>query len=290
MKIGSHVSIAGGLLGAAKEAHSYGANTFMVYTGAPQNTIRVPLEKMKIEEGHQFMEENGLSDFVVHAPYIINLASYKENIAELATSFLKTELERTEAFGSRYLVLHPGAYTDKDLDYGINKIAEGLNMVLTEQMKPIICLETMAGKGSEVGRNFSELARIIEKVELKEKIGVCFDTCHTNDSGYDIVNDFDNVMKEFDETIGLERLHVFHVNGSLNAKGAKKDRHANIGADESNPKGRDNIGFDALYRIVHSKYAKDKILILETPWLDKNTNLYKEEIHLLRNGKNEQHE
>jgi len=281
-KIGSHVSMTGGLIAAAKEAASYNADTFMIYTGAPQNTKRSPIEKLKIEEGHKFMAEHNLSDIVVHAPYIINLASYKNEIFELATSFLKTEIERTTAIGSNYIVLHPGSYTDKTAEYGIRRIADGLNTVIDNDTKPFICLETMAGKGTEVGRSFDELASIIEKVEFKEKIGVCFDTCHTHDSGYDIINNFDKVMKEFDDIIGLERLKVFHINGSLNICGAKKDRHANIGADESNPKGKDMIGFDVIYNIVHSKYAEGKILILETPWLDKNTNLYKEEIAMLR--------
>ncbi len=284
-KIGSHVSISGGLIGAAKEAASYNADTFMIYTGAPQNTRRSPIEKLKIEEGHIYMKKHNLSDIVVHAPYIINLASYKEDTYELAVSFLKTEIERTTAIGSDYIVLHPGSYTDKTAEYGIQRIADGLNMVISAETKPFICLETMAGKGSEIGRSFEELAQIIEKVKLKEKIGVCFDTCHTHDSGYDIINNFDNVMKEFDEIIGLDRLKVFHINGSLNVRGAKKDRHANIGADETNPKGRDMIGFDAIYNIVHSKYAENKILILETPWLDKDTNLYKEEIAMLKGDK-----
>ena len=140
----------------------------------------------------------------------------------------------------------------------------------------------MAGKGSEVGRNFEELKAIIDKVDRKEKIGICLDTCHLHDSGYDIVNDFDNVMKHFDNIIGLDKVKVIHINGSLNKCGAKKDRHANLGADETNPKGKDFIGFDAIYNIVHSSYLKDKIFILETPWLDAKTNLYKEEIARLR--------
>lgn len=285
LKIGSHVSMSGGLLGAAKEAASYGADTFMIYTGAPQNTRRKPIEDLKIEEGHAFMKEHGLSDIVVHAPYIINLASYKENTYELATSFLAEEIRRTAAIGSNYIVLHPGAFTQRDLDYGVDRIADGLNSILTKETAPFICLETMAGKGTEVGRNFEELARIIDKVTLNEKIGICFDTCHTHDSGYDIIEHFDEVLEEFDKTIGLDRLKVFHINGSLNPKGAKKDRHANIDATEDNPRGKDFIGFDALYRIVHHPITEGKPLILETPWLDKKTNLYKEEIEMLRKGR-----
>ncbi|WP_317367622.1 deoxyribonuclease IV [uncultured Tyzzerella sp.] len=282
MKIGSHVSMSGGLIKAAKEANSYGANTFMIYTGAPQNTKRSPIEKLKIEEGKDFMAKNNISDIVVHAPYIINLASYKEDTYSLAIDFLKQEIERTTAIGSDYIVLHPGSFTDKTLEYGIERIANGLNQVLTKDTKPFVCLETMAGKGSEIGRNFEELKAIIDKIEIKEKIGICLDTCHLHDSGYDIINDFDNVMEHFDDVIGLDRVKVIHINGSLNKCGAKKDRHANLGADETNPKGKDFIGFDAIYNIVHSNYLKNKIFILETPWIDSKTNLYKEEIERLR--------
>ncbi len=283
MFIGSHVSIAGGLLGAAKEAYSYNANTFMVYTGAPQNTVRKPLSDLKISEGQEFMEEHGIAEIVVHAPYIINLASYKENTYTLAKEFLAKELERADAFGSKYLILHPGAYTDKSLEYGIERIIEGLNSVINAGIPDItICLETMAGKGSEIGQSFQELKRIIDGVDKKQYMGVCFDTCHTHDSGYDIVNDFDGVINEFDNIIGLDRLKVFHINGSLNVKGAKKDRHANIGADETNPKGVDHIGFEAINYIVHHEKTQGRPFILETPWISKTENLYKQEIARLR--------
>lgn len=287
LKIGSHVSMSGGLLGAAKEAYSYGANTFMIYTGAPQNTKRSPMEKLKVKEGKAFMEAYGLSDIVIHAPYIINLASCKEDTYQLARDFLKLEIERTTELGSNYLVLHPGSFTTETLEYGIERIINALNEVLTEDTKPTICLETMAGKGSEVGRCFEELKAIIDGVKLKDKIGVCFDTCHVHDSGYDIVDNFDEVIEEFDRIIGLDRLKVFHLNGSLNVCGARKDRHANLGADEDNPKGKDHIGREALYRIVHHPAAAGKPIILETPWLDKKTNLYKEEIAFLRGDSNE---
>jgi len=280
--IGSHVSMSGGLIAAAKEAHSYGANTFMIYTGAPQNTKRKAIADLKINEGTAFMKENGISHIVVHAPYIINLASCKPSIYELAKTFLTSEIERTEAIGSDYIVIHPGSYTEKDASYGINKIVEALNEVLTPDTKPLICLETMSGKGSEIGRNFEELATIIGNVKLKEKLGVCFDTCHTHDSGYNIVHDFEGVLEEFDSIIGLNYLKVFHLNGSLNETGARKDRHANIGADINNPKGKDHIGLNTFLKIVKHPICQDKPLILETPWLDHKTNLYKEEIALLR--------
>ena len=282
LKIGSHVSISKGLLGAAKEAYSYGATTFMIYTGAPQNTKRSPLENLKIKEGKAFMAAHGISDIVIHAPYIINLASYKEETYNLAKEFLALELERTTAIGSNYLVLHPGSFTDKTYEYGVERIAAALNEVLTPETQPIICLETMAGKGKEIGRSFEELRDIIDRIELKDKIGVCFDTCHVHDSGYDIVENLDEVFAEFDRIIGLDRLKVFHINGSLNPRGAKKDRHANLGATEDNPKGKDYIGKEALYRLVHHPAAQGNPVILETPWLDKKTNLYKEEIAYLR--------
>lgn len=286
MLIGSHVSISGGLLGAAKEAYSYGANTFMVYTGAPQNTVRKPLSDLKIEEGRAFMAEHGIEDIVVHAPYIMNLASYKEDTFTLAKDFLFKEAERASAFGSRYLVVHPGAFTDKSAEYGIERIAEGINEVIGRGIPDIfICLETMAGKGSEVGRNFSEIKAVIDLIDKKEYMGVCFDTCHVHDSGYDIINDFDSVIDDFDKTIGLDRLKVLHINGSLNICGAKKDRHANIGADETNPKGSDKIGFDAIYNIVHHPKTQGHPFILETPWISKTENLYKQEIELLRGDK-----
>ena len=284
MLIGSHVSISGGLLGAAQEAVSYGANTFMIYTGAPQNTVRKPMDKLKIPEGLAYMGEHGIriEDVVVHAPYIINLASHKPDTFELAVNFLRMEIERTEQIGSAYLVLHPGSYTEKDLDYGIRRIAEGLNMALTKDQRLVVCLETMAGKGSEVGRSFEELRRIMDEVEYKEKLAVCFDTCHIHDAGYDMINDLDGMMARFDQVVGLPLLRVFHINGSLNPAGARKDRHANIGAGPENPKGIDRIGAEALYRLVHSPYAQGRPLILETPWLDDKHNLYQEEIAFLR--------
>lgn len=287
LKIGSHVSMSGGLLGAAKEAYSYGANTFMIYTGAPQNTKRSPMEKLKVKEGQAFMKAYGLDDIVIHAPYIINLASCKEDTYQLARDFLKLEIERTTEMGSNYLVLHPGSFTTETPEYGTQRIIDGLNEVITEDTKPFICLETMAGKGSEIGRNFEELKAIIDGVKYSDKIGVCFDTCHVHDSGYDIINNFDEVIAEFDRIIGLDKLKVFHINGSLNVRGARKDRHANLGAGEDNPKGKDHIGRETLYKIVHHPAVQGRPFILETPWLDKKTNLYKEEIAYLRGDDSE---
>jgi len=218
LQLGSHVSMSKGLIGAAKEAHSYGGNTFMIYTGAPQNTRRKPIGELKIPEGKAFMKEHGILGPVVHAPYIINMGSYKDRIYTLAKDFFKEEIIRAEALGAEYIVVHPGAFTDKDLEFGINQIASALNEILHKNQKITVCLETMAGKGTEIGRSFNELKAIIDKVELDHKIGICFDTCHTHDSGYDIINDFDGVIKEFDDVLGLDRLKVFHINGSLNPR------------------------------------------------------------------------
>lgn len=280
--LGSHVSMSKGLIGAAEEAFSYGADTFMIYTGAPQNTVRKSIDQLKIEEGQAFMREKGLLRPVVHAPYIINMASHKDTIYELAQTFFKEEIRRAEAIGSDYIVVHPGSFTETDLEYGISRIAQALNTIITPDQKITICLETMAGKGSEIGRTFEELQKIIEKVELKDRLGICFDTCHTHDSGYPITTDFNRVLTQFDDIIGLERLKVFHINGSLNPQGARKDRHANLGADENNPKGKDHIGKHIIHSIVHHPICQDKPLILETPWLDGKTNLYAEEIAFLR--------
>ncbi|OON94759.1 MAG: deoxyribonuclease IV [Candidatus Epulonipiscioides saccharophilum] len=284
LKIGSHVSMSGGLLGAAQEAFSYGANTFMIYTGAPQNTRRSPITKLKITEGQEFMAAHDISDIVVHAPYIINLAATKEDTYTLAKEFLKLELDRTKAIGSNYLVVHPGAYTSSSLNEGITKIIEAINFVLdiSGQSSPIIVLETMSGKGTEIGKNFYEIKRIIDGITIKNNIGVCLDTCHLHDGGYDIVDNFENVLEEFDKTIGVDYIKVMHINGSINIRGARKDRHANLGADKDNPRGEDKIGLEAIKRIVNMPIFNNIPMILETPWLDKKTNLYKKEIALLR--------
>ena len=200
IKIGSHVGMSGKemFLGSVKEALSYGANTFMVYTGAPQNTRRKEISELRVEEGLALMKENGMEEFVIHAPYIINLANtVKPEIYQLAVEFLAKELERTEAMGSKTLVLHPGSHVGEGVDKGIAQIIKGLNEVLTKDTKVNIALETMAGKGSECGRSFEELARIYDGVTYADKLRVCFDTCHTNDAGYDVAGNFDEVIASF---------------------------------------------------------------------------------------------
>lgn len=278
MKIGSHVSFSKtGLLNATQEAISYGATTFMVYTGAPQNTVRKPMEEQYVEEGLALMKEHGIEEIVVHAPYIVNLGSYKKEVFELAVTFLQEEIRRTAYMGVKNLVLHPGAYTDKDLDYGIRRIIEGLNEVLSENHDVCIALETMAGKGTEVGRTFEELAAIIDGVTENQRLTVCLDTCHVHDAGYDIINDFDGVMAEFDRIIGLDRLAVIHINDSKNPCGARKDRHAPVGSGF--------IGFQAINNIARHEVTAGKPLILETPWIGKQKNkqrpMYEAEIALL---------
>ncbi|EIJ78895.1 endonuclease IV [Bacillus methanolicus PB1] len=252
LKIGSHVSMSGKkmLLAASEEAVSYGANTFMIYTGAPQNTRRKKIEDLNIEAGRKHMEENGIEEIIVHAPYIINIGNaVNRDTFELGVTFLRSEIERTEAIGAKQIVLHPGAHVGKGTEVGIKKIVEGLNEVLTGKENVQIALETMAGKGSECGKSFEELAMIIDGVTYSDKLSVCFDTCHTHDAGYNIVDDFDGVLEEFDKIIGLDRLKVLHINDSKNEKGMRKDRHENIGFG--------HIGFKALNYIVHHPQLKD---------------------------------
>ena len=285
MKIGSHVGMSGKdmLLGSAKKAVSYGADTFMFYTGAPQNTRRKEISELNIGPAWEYMEEHGIDDIVVHAPYIINLANtVKPETYELAERFLALELERAAACRSRVLILHPGAHVGAGVDAGIGQIIRGLNHILTPDTPVCIALETMAGKGSEIGRSFEELARIYDGVTCSDKLRVCFDTCHTSDSGYDIIHDFDGVIEEFDRLIGKDQIAVFHINDSKNPAGAAKDRHANIGFGQ--------IGFEALNYIVHHPDFEDVPKILETPYVPSPTQPkksfapYKYEIEMLRQG------
>ncbi|MFN7251242.1 MAG: deoxyribonuclease IV [Anaerobacillus sp.] len=281
MKLGSHVSMSGKkmLLASSEEAISYGANTFMIYTGAPQNTRRKPVEELNIAAGIAHMREHGIDEIIVHAPYIINIGnSQKPETFELGVNFLRSEIARTHELGAKQIVLHPGAHVNAGADIGIKKIIEGLNEVLQKDQEVQIALETMAGKGSECGRNFEELAEIINGVQHNEKLSVCLDTCHVHDAGYNIVEDFDGVLNEFDKLVGLDRLKVLHINDSKNIRGAKKDRHENIGFG--------HIGFEALCYIVHHPQLIDIPKILETPFVgvDKKDTKppYKHEINMLR--------
>lgn len=285
LKIGSHVGMKGKemLLGSAKEAVSYGANTFMFYTGAPQNTRRKDINELNIDAAWEYMTSHNIEEIIVHAPYIINLGNaVKPETFELATEFLAKEIERTIACRSHTLILHPGSHVGEGVDIGTAQIIKGLNEVLTHDTGCYIALETMAGKGSEIGRSFEELARIYDGVICNEKLRVCFDTCHTSDAGYDIIHHFDDVIDKFDQILGKEQIAVFHINDSKNIPGAAKDRHANIGFGE--------IGFDALNYIVHHKDFENIPKILETPYVPDLENAkksyppYKYEIEMLRNN------
>ncbi|MGM0523076.1 MAG: deoxyribonuclease IV [Bacillota bacterium] len=281
LKLGSHVSMSGKkmLLGSSEEAASYNATAMMIYTGAPQNTRRKAIEELNIEAGLEHMKAHGIEDLVVHAPYIINLGNTtKPETFELGVNFMKSEVDRTEALSAKQIVLHPGAHVGAGSETGVKRIIEGLNEALTKDQEVQIALETMAGKGSEVGRTFEEIARIIDGVTLNDRLSVCFDTCHVHDAGYDIVNDFDGVLNDFDKIVGIDRIKVVHVNDSKNPVGAHKDRHENIGFG--------HIGFDALNYIVHHDAFKAIPKILETPYVgeDKKDKKppYKFEIEMLK--------
>ena len=274
--IGSHVGMNGPeyYLGSVKEAISYGATTFMFYTGAPQNSFRKPLNELKIKEGRSLLKEHGFdeSKIVVHAPYIINAANpSKPELLDLSIKTIINELQRSEAFGASILVLHPGNHLGAGADAAIDVLADSLDKVFANDgTKVRIAIETMAGKGSEIGTCFEQVRDIIEKCHFKDRLGVCLDTCHVSDAGYDI-NDVDGLLEEFDRIIGLDRLLVVHVNDSKNPRGAHKDRHENLGYGE--------IGFDALCRIANHPRLKDIPKILETPYINEKAP-YSDEIRM----------
>ncbi len=287
MKIGSHVSNNGKLMleGSINEALSYGANCFMIYLGAPQNTIRKPLSEMNAKKMQEIALNNNinLEDIIIHAPYIVNLGRIDEEKHQFAVEFLTKEVIGVDTIGCKYLVLHPGSHTDCELDISIKQIAKGINQIIsnTKGLKTIICLETMAGKGNEVGRSFEEINRIIDLVKDKSRIGVCLDTCHINDAGYDLVNNYDEVKESFNKIIGLNYLKVIHVNDSKNHLASHKDRHENFGFG--------NIGFDTLLKVINDEDFKDIPKILETPYvpsLDKKETYppYKYEINMIKQG------
>ena len=283
--IGSHVSFSKDkqMLGSVIEALSYKANTFMLYTGAPQNTNRSLIDDKLTELAHNLMlnENINIKDVIVHAPYIINLANDKNY--DFNVNFLKEEIKRVEKLGVSKLVLHPGSHVGLGIEAGINNIIKSLNDCLTPDTKVIVCLETMAGKGSELGCTFEQLKTIIDGVKEKDKIGVCLDTCHISDAGYDL-NNFDKVLEEFDNIIGLDKLKVLHINDSKNICGAKKDRHENIGYGQ--------IGFDNLLKVLYHDKLKDIPKILETPYVDTELGKlapYKFEIQMIREKKFNDH-
>ncbi len=284
--IGSHVSFKSGrqLVGSVVEALSYGSNTFMFYTGAPQNTSRSAIDENLTKEAFELMKENGIEpkNVIVHAPYIINLANDGASY-DFAIKFLKEEIKRVDSLGMKYLVLHPGSHVGLGIDKGLDNIINGLNFVLREDNDVVVCLETMAGKGSELGTSFEQIKKIIDGVKLNNKLMVCLDTCHINDAGYDL-NNFDEVLDEFDNVIGLDKLACIHVNDSKNEKGSHKDRHENIGVG--------TIGFDNLIKVIYNERLDGIPKILETPYIgdtdDSKERLYppyKFEIEMIRNKK-----
>ncbi len=279
MILGSHVSMKAPdyFLGSVKEAIAYGANTFMIYTGPPANSKRVSVDKFHISQAKELMKEKGMDiqHIIIHAPYIINLAnSIKPETAQFGVSFLLEEINRVSQIGANIIVLHPGSHLKAGVNTGIEWISNGLNEVLNQDTHEdiFIALETMAGKGAECGRTFEELAQIIQRIDKKERIKVCLDTCHIHDAGYDLTK-FDDVLEEFDRIIGLDRLAVLHINDSKNERGSHKDRHANIGEG--------TIGFDAIYKIVHHPKLQHIPMILETPYINGNAP-YKDEIAKLK--------
>lgn len=284
--IGGHVSFGKEeqLVGSVKEAISYEANTFMFYTGAPQNTSRANIDLELTKQAHIMMKGHGIDskNVIVHAPYIINLANNGENY-DFAIQFLKQELQRVEMLGINKLVLHPGSHVGLGVEQGLNNIIFALNQVITKDTNVIVCLETMAGKGSECGRTFEEIKTIIDGMQYPEKVMVCLDTCHIHDAGYSIET-FDTTLEQFDQIIGLEKLACLHINDSKNELGSHKDRHENIGYGM--------IGFENLLSVIYHERLKGIPKILETPYVSADdTNKkrmyppYRFEIASIRNRK-----
>ena len=278
--IGSHVGYTKnkGLVGSVEEALSYNANTFMFYTGAPQNTVRSSIDLENVREAYKLMQDNGIdkNNVIVHAPYIINLANGVGSKFNFSCNFLSEELKRVSTLGMKYLVLHPGSHVGQGVDIGIFNIIKALNKVLSnDESDVMILLETMAGKGSELGKTFEELKQIIDGIKKKDRIGVCLDTCHLNDAGYDL-NNFNEVLDSFDKIIGIDKIKCIHINDSKNTLGSHKDRHENVG--------KGTIGLDILMKVIDNPKLKDVPKILETPYIDGKAP-YKEEIALIKSKK-----
>lgn len=285
MIIGSHVSFGKEqLLGSVKEAISYNANTFMFYTGAPQNTLRKPIDIKLTMDAIELMKKNNINinNVICHAPYIVNLANRSDvSKWDFSINFLKNEINRCEEMGIRYIVVHPGSAVGITREEGLQNIVDALNIIITQEDECMILLETMAGKGNELGRSLEEIKYMIDNVVLKDKIGVCLDTCHLNDAGYD-VSDFDKYLDDFDELIGIDKIKCIHINDSKNDIDTHKDRHANLGYG--------TIGFENMINIIYNERIKDITKILETPYVgktleDKNRDYppYRFEIEMIKN-------
>lgn len=278
--LGSHVSMSSPdyYLGSVKEALSYNANTFMLYTGAPQNSIRKPVSQLKVKEALQLIKESNidLNKVIVHAPYIINLANFaNESLYDMSKKVLLQEIQRTSEMGLKILVLHPGSHVGLGVEDGLKSIAKALDEVFDNDNSDVkVALETMAGKGTELGVTFEDIRKILDLSKHKDRLGVCMDTCHMNDSGY-FIHDVDALLDQFDEIVGLDKLLVIHINDSKNIMGAHKDRHENLGYGE--------IGFKTIYNFVSNPRLVDIPKILETPYINGKPP-YKVEIQMLRDG------
>jgi len=284
MKIGSHVGNSGEkmLLGSVEEALSYNANCFMVYLGAPQNTIRKSIDQLWIEEMRSvlYQKQIALEDVIIHAPYIVNLAQTDEIKRKFAVDFITREIKTTNIVGAKYIVLHPGAHVNMGEEVGLNTIIKSLKEILekTSETNVSIALETMAGKGTELCYKFEHLKYILDAIN-SERLVVCFDTCHVHDAGYAIIEDYEGVIKEFDDIVGLEKIKVLHLNDSKNLKGARKDRHENFGFGK--------IGFTTLMKFVLDDRFCNIPKILETPYVQGEKDSYppyKYEIQMIREG------
>ena len=271
MNIGCHLSASKGYLSMGKQALEIGADTFAFFTRNPRGGNAKKVNPEDVKAFLEFAKEHNFGKLVAHAPYTLNACSADESIRQFAKNTFKSDLEIMEYTPNQYYNFHPGSHVKQGVDVGIEYISQMLNESLKKEQTTTVLLETMAGKGSEIGRNFEEIKRIIDNVELKDKLGVCFDTCHVWDAGYDIVSDFSGVLEEFDRVIGIERLKAVHINDSKNILGSHKDRHEKIGLG--------NIGTEAFRIILNDKHTKDLPFILETP---NDLTGYAEEIKLLR--------
>ncbi len=280
--LGCHVSMnkpGKYLLGSLQEAIDANANTFMIFTGAPQNTRRTPVEELNIPEFQESLKKNDIdiNNLIVHGPYTINLAnSLKEETYNFGVKSLKEEIKRVSAIGIKTLVLHPGSSLGAPLNQALDQLIKGLNEVITPDQGVRIALETMAGKGNEVCTKFEDFKYVIDRVNNPELVGVCFDTCHLHDAGYKVRDNFNQVVDEFDKIVGMNKLFAVHLNDSLNDIESHKDRHANIGYGK--------IGFDSLLKVIEHPKLSAIPIVLETPWVG-NKNPYNLEIKMLRNRK-----
>lgn len=269
--IGCHLSASKGYLAMAKQAVSIGANTFQFFTRNPRGGKAKEINEDDVKAFLEYSKEHGINKILAHAPYTLNACSADSGIREFAKNTMADDLKRMEYTPGNYYNFHPGSHVGQGVEVGIDFIAEMLNEILTKDQTTIVLLETMSGKGSEVGRNFEELKAIIDKVKLKDKLGVCLDTCHIWDGGYDVVNNFDGVLDEFDKIIGLEKLKAIHLNDSKNDLASHKDRHEKIGEGK--------IGLDAISKIINNDRIKDLPFYLETP---NEIDGYEKEIELLK--------